>query len=252
MKLNSREFQCQLAGLRFPDRPSGIEALFSFVRDFDPHVSLHTNKRKDLKFEEFFLDTAGGDFAAQQIRLRVRVLSDRINCTHKAIARDRYWLKKLRVGCSAKDATAKLEEDIYGYHSMFAWEMTCSQPLQKRFSTVGNWAELFEGTEDVCAIDRPLVAAPSRFFYQVAQIEIHFGGNKVHKRHRAPATLEFKYDDSGHQKLLAVEFAWKHIDPGEDFAPYHVQRMRHFFAALYRSPWADSSSDLTRCQAQRL
>jgi len=252
MKLDSREFQCQLDGLRFQDRPSGIQAFFSFVRDFDPHVSLHTNKRKDLDFEEFFLDTAGGDFAAQQIHLRMRVFSDRILCTHKAIARDRYCLKTMRVDCSAKDARTKLEEDIYAYHSMFAWEKACSQPLQKRFSTVGDWADLYEGTEDVCAIDRPLVAAPSRFFYQVAQIEIHFDGNKDNKKHKAPATLEFKYDDSGQKKLLAVEFAWKHIEPGEHFAPYHVRQMRHFFAALYRSPWADSSSDLAKCQAQRL
>jgi hypothetical protein len=252
MKLDSREFQCQLNGLRFADRPSGIQAFFSFVTDFDPHVSLHTNKRKELKFEEFFFDTAGGDFAAQQIHLRVRVLSDRIICTHKAIARDRYWLKKMRVDCSAKNAETKFEEDIYGYHSMFAWEMTCSQPLQKRFPTVGDWAELYEGTEDVCATDRPLVAAPSRFFYQVTNIEIHFDGHNNHKKCKAPATLEFKYEDSGHKKLLAVEFAWKHIQPGENFAPYHVRRMRHFFAALYRSPWADSSSDLTKCQAQSL
>lgn len=252
MKLDSREFQCQLDGLRFPDRPAGIQAFFSFVKDFDPHVSLRTNKRKDLQFEEFFFDTAGGDFAAQQIHLRMRVYSDRITCTHKASARDRYWLKKTRVGCSAKDATTKLEEDIYGYHSMFAWQMTCSQPLRKRFSTVGDWAELFVGTEDVCAIDRPLVAAPSRFFYQVAKIEIHFDGHKANKKHKAPATLELKYDDSEHKKLLAVEFSWKHIEPGEDFAPFHVRRMRHFFAALYRSPWTDSSSDLAKCQAQRL
>jgi hypothetical protein len=210
------------------------------------------NKRKDVQFEEFFFDTAGHDFAAQQIRLRVRVFSDRIICTHKAIARDRYCLKTMRVDCSAKDATTKFEEDIYGYHSMFAWEMACSQPLQKSFATVGDWAELYEGTEDVCARDRPLLAAPSRFFYQVAKIEIHFDGYKDNKNYKAPATLELKYDDSGRKKLLAVEFAWKHIEPGEDFAPSHVRRMRQFFAALYRSPWADTSSDLAKCQAQRL
>ncbi len=252
MKVDSREFQCQLDGLRFPDRPAGVQAFFSFVGDFDPYVSLHATKRKDLQFEEFFVDTAGGDFAAQQIHLRVRVFSDRIICTHKAIARDRYWLKKLRVGCSAKEFTTKVEEDIYGYHSMFAWELTCSQPLQKRFSTAGDWADLYEGTEAFCAIDKPLVAAPSRFFYQVAQLEMHFGGRKGRKKHKAPATLELKYDDAGHKKLLAVEFAWKHIGPGEDFTPFYVRRMRHFFAALYQSPWATTTADLAKCQAQRL
>jgi hypothetical protein len=58
MKVDSREFQCQLDGVRFQDRPSGIQAFFSFVGDFDPHVSLHMNKRKDVHFEEFFFDTA--------------------------------------------------------------------------------------------------------------------------------------------------------------------------------------------------
>ena len=135
---------------------------------------------------------------------------------------------------------------------MFAWEMACSQPLRKRFPTVGDWAELYAGTERICATDRPLVAAPSRFFYQVTNIEIHFDGRTNHKKCKAPATLEFKYDDSGHKKLLAVEFAWKHTQSGENFASYHVRRMRHFFAALYRSPWADLSSDLTKCQAQSL
>lgn len=252
MKLNSREFQCQLDGLRFADRPSGILAFFTFVKDFDPHVSLHTNKRKDVQFEEFFLDTPGGDFAAQQIHLRVRVDSAQINCTHKVIARDRYWLRKMRVSCSAKPATAKLEEDIHGYHSMFAWQITCTQSLHKWFSTVGDWAELYGGTEQVCALDKPLVAAPKRFFYQVAQIELHFDGNKRRKKHISPATLELKYDDSGHKNLLAVEFAWKHIEPAEAFAPSHVRRMRQFFAALNRSPWADTSSDLAKCQVQCL
>ncbi|OAI50196.1 hypothetical protein AYO44_05865 [Planctomycetaceae bacterium SCGC AG-212-F19] len=252
MKLDSREYQCQLDRLRFPDRRTGIQAFFAFVRDFDPHVTLHTNKRKDTEFEEYFFDTAGGDIAEHQVHLRVRVFLDHISCTHKAIARDRYCLKKMRVGCSAKDATIKLEEDIYGYHSMFAWEMTCNQPLGKRFATVGDWAKLFAGTEDVCPTDMPLVAGSSRFFYQVAQIEIHFDEHKKNKKHKAPATLELKYDDAGHQKLLAVEFAWKHIESAEEFAANQVRRMRQFFAALYRSPWADASSDLAKCQAQRL
>ena len=252
MKVDSREFQCQLERLRFADRPSGTQGFFAFVTDFDPHVSVTTNNRKDFQFEEYFFDTAGGDFAARQVHLRVRVFSDRIDCTHKAIARDRYWLKKMQVGCSATNARTKLEEDIYGHHSMFAWETVCSQPLRTRFPTVGSWANLYAGTEGICPTDRPLVAAPSRFFYQVTNIEVHFEGRTTRKKCKAPATLEFKYADPGHKKLVAAEFAWKHIRSGENFAPYYVRRMRHFFAALYRSPWADLSSDLIKCQAESL
>ncbi len=252
MKLDSREFQCQLDAPRFADRPSGIRAFFSFVAGFDPHVSLHAAKRSDLQFEVFFYDTLSGDFAAQQIRLRVRVFPDHITCTHKVHARDRYWLKKARVDCSAKDAATKFEENIYGYHSMFSWEIFCNQPLQRRFSTLGDWAALFEGADDVCVTDKPLVAEPSRFFYQVAQIALHFDGRKDHGKYKASATLELKYGDSSYKKLLGVEFAWKHLEQDENFNAYHVRRMRHFYDALCRSQWADPSPDLARCQAERL
>jgi hypothetical protein len=243
MNLDSREYQCQLRAERFADAGSATAALLDFVAGLNRDVRLSTKDLRRTQFAQTLYDTRSGAFKAGGLVLRRRRFPDGDACTFKASARDRYDVEAAPIESSDRDAEAKLEENIYAFHSLFTRQVSVRLKRPRDFSSVAAWDAIFERASRIAPGHEPLIAVSTTFFLRSTGLVLDFGGQAT------AATLELKYADTARTRLSGAELSWRHREGDEDeFKRKPVRLMRQFFAAVNRSPWVDLAIDLARCQ----
>jgi hypothetical protein len=207
----------------------------AFVAALHPRVRLSAESIRRSDFTRELLDTGNRSFAARGLKLRVRRHASRLMCTFKAIALDRYVVRRSRVAPAPafrSKAVTKFEEGIYALHSAFSKQATVPMPLGWQFSHVSDWGRVFPGALEVSRPDEPLVIISKRAIRRTHKMVLEFEDIS------AEAMLELGFVP-GSASPETADFSWKYRRKKGPFAPTTVLLMRRFSQALNQSSWAD-------------
>jgi hypothetical protein len=235
MRLSSREYQHRVAPNLFAKGDVDVARFLAFVARLDPRVRLTTDSIRSSEFTRELLDTAGRAFGARGLKLRIRKYRDRLTCTFKAIALDRYVVRRARImpaPAFRSKAVVKFEEGIYALHSAFSKQSTIPLPLGWQFARVSDWGRIFPGALEVSPRDEPLAVIAQRVIRRTHKMILEFVDIE------AEAMLELGFLP-GSEAPETADFSWKYRRKKGPFSPEAVVLMRQFSQALNQSEWAD-------------
>lgn len=166
LKVRSREYKLMLDPTAFAD-DAAVAGFWAELRArADAPVRLAGKLDKARARAITFLDTAERALQADGLCLRRRVEEDQVQYTLKCRSEDRYFAQDIDLGARAREASAKLEEDI-------------AAPFTCRFSH-SNTIEV-RAKKDVVPAD---LEAAARLFPVLA--ELRFAGKKMGAASLAP------------------------------------------------------------------
>jgi hypothetical protein len=242
MRLSSREYQHRLSPNLFANGNADVSRFLEFVSGLHPRVRLAAGATESTSFTRELLDTDEGSFSSRGLKLRLRKYQSRWMACYKAVALDRYLVKRARVETApeyALDAVTKFEEGIYALHSAFSTQTSVPVPVGWGFERVADWSRIFPGAREIAPDDKPLHVTARRVIQKTHKVQLDFEGFV------ADAMLEVGFEP-GSLVPETADFSWKYRRKKGRFLTGPISLMRAFSQALNQSTWADPDVHLRK------